>query len=37
MKFKVGGVGVTLQGGLSLCRSLVSLKAMMKALKAQCG
>lgn len=35
MKFRVGGVTVTLQGDPALCKSLVSLKAMMKAIKDQ--
>ncbi|XP_052202680.1 uncharacterized protein LOC127808263 [Diospyros lotus] len=33
MKFQVGGLAVTLQGDPSLSKSLVSLKAMMKAFK----
>lgn len=33
MRFKMGGVAVTLQGDPSLCNSLVSLKAMMKAIR----
>jgi len=33
MKFRVGGMVVTLQGDPSLSKTMVSLKAMMKALK----
>lgn len=35
MRFRVGGVAVSLQGDPGLCNSLVSLKAMWKALKDQ--
>lgn len=33
MKFKIGMTPIVLQGDLSLCKSLVSLKNMMRALK----
>lgn len=33
MKFQIGGISMTLQGDPSLSKTLVTLKAMMKAFK----
>ena len=35
MRFTLGGVAMILQGDPSLCRSLISLKAIIKAIKGE--